>query len=179
VLGDFTEEQIDAAVNGGGDGDLSQLAIVLNAVVGGTSGSRYDALRETVEGGGGMAALESLFGSALGSAPYVGPAASALYDALKAYHGEETGGGDEVLPNSFRALVRTQLLLAHIEAGDVTLTPQMQRALEAAAAEDGVVGVEDLLLTDDAFTDIERVIEAEKQRIDPELIETLDGIFAG
>ncbi len=91
----------------------------------------------------------------------------------------ETGGGDEVLPNNFRALVRTQLLLAHIEAGDVTLTPQMQRRLEAAAAEDGVVGVEDLLLTDDDFTDIEEVIEAEKQRIAPELIETLDGIFAG
>lgn len=179
VLTDFTEEQIHAAVTEGGDGDLSQLAIVLHAVIGGTSGSRYDALRETVEGGGAGAALESLFGSALGSAPYVGPAASALYDALKAYHGDETGGGDEILPPDFRAFVRTELLLAHIEAGDVELTPAMQDALEAAAAEDGITGVEDLLLSDPAFAAIEEVVEDEKQRIDPELLEALDDIFAG
>lgn len=179
VLTDFTQEQIHAAVRSDGDADLSQLAAILHDVIGGTSGSRYDALRDTVEGGGVESAIESLFTSALGQAPIVGTAAGAVYDALKAYHGNPTGGGDEILPPHFRSFVRTELLLAHIEAGDVVLTPAMQRDLEQAAAGGGVAEVEDLLLSDPAFADIEAVIEDEKQRIDPELDEALDGIFAG
>ncbi|HMJ79048.1 MAG TPA: hypothetical protein VK507_23890 [Iamia sp.] len=179
ALTDFVEAQIHAAVQGGGDGDLSQLGIVLQEVVGETSGSRYDALRDVVEGGGATSALESLFSSALGAAPVVGTAAAAVYGALKAYYGNPTGGGDEILPVNFTSFVRTELLLAHIEAGDAGLSPAAQRRLEQAAADGGPTAVEDLLLSDPDFAAVERLIEAEKQRIDPELVEALDGIFAG
>ncbi|HEX7135233.1 MAG TPA: hypothetical protein VF228_21850 [Iamia sp.] len=179
ALTDFVEAQVHAAVRDGGDGDLSQLGIVLQELIGETSGSRYDALREVVEGGGAQSAIESLFTSALGEAPIVGSAASAVYGALKAYYGNPTGGGDEILPVNFTSFVRTELLLAHIEAGDAGLGPAAQRRLEQAAAEGGPTAVEDLLLSDPDFAAIERVIEEEKQRIDPELVEALDGIFAG
>ncbi len=178
-LTDFVEEQIHAAVRDGGAGDLSQLGIVLQELIGETSGSRYDALRDAVEGGGAEAALESLFTSALGQAPVAGPIATGIYDALKAYYGQDTGGGDEILPVNFTSFVRTELLLAHIEAGDAGLDRAALDRLEQAAADGGPTAVEDLLLSDPAFAEVEAVIEDEVQRVNPELVQALDGIFAG
>lgn len=192
-LTDFTRDEIHAAVAAGDDEPFSELGVILLAVIGGSSSTRYHDLIGSVEGGGAQAGFEAVAVELLSLVKFanLGTLAKAGYRGLRAYYGSDVPGGGNQLPPFFTSFVRSELLLAHLDAGTIPPDPALEAAIEAAAEQGGYPALEDLLLNPDdlarqgvsaetiaALDELEDRIEDEKQRISPELVQALDDIFS-
>lgn len=192
VLTDFTQDQIRAAVAAGNDRLLSDMAGILHAVVGGGAGSRYDALVSSVEGGGAEAGVTAFAVELLSLVKFanIGTLAKAGYRGLTAYYGSDVPSGGGLVPGFYTGFIRSELLLAHLDAGTID-DPALAAALEDVATEGGYPAIDDLLLhpedladrgvsaaTIAELEDLEEVIEEQKQRIQPETLAAIDEIFS-